>query len=107
MTEPSTDETGRKRKQVPEVLVTKHVLLGHRQIETWVRILRVLRHMGWISWATNFTRRDELGADEDARFRASDHMEAKQSRMRDAYPDRAALAHMQYATRTPYLRYLR
>ena len=63
--------------QVPEVLVTKHVLLRLRQVETWVRILWVLRHMGWISWATKFTRRNELRADQDARLRAPNHVEAK------------------------------
>ena len=77
MTEPSTDETWKKRKQVPQVLVAEHELLGLCQVEAWVRIRRIFRHVGWISWATKFTRRDELGADQDARFRASYHEDAK------------------------------
>ena len=77
--------------KVSEALVTKHVLLSLSQIERWMRILRILRHMGWISGATELARWDELRADKDAWLSAPHHVKAHQSRMRDAYSDRATL----------------
>ena len=71
--------------QVPQSLVAKHVLLRLSQIERWMRILRILRNMGWISGATELARWDELRADKDAWLRASYHVETHQSRMGDEY----------------------
>ena len=71
--------------QVSQVLVTKHVLLCLRQEEAWVRVVWVLRHVRRISWAGEFTWRDELGTDEDTRLCTSHHVEPQQSGMRDAY----------------------
>ena len=71
--------------QVPEALVSKHVLLRLSQIERWMRILRILRHMGWISGATELARWDELRADKNAWLRAPYHVKPHQSRMGDAY----------------------
>ena len=71
--------------QVSQILVTKHVLLSLSQIERWMWILRILRHVGRISGATEFARWDELRADKNAWLRAPYHVKAHQSRMGDAY----------------------